>query len=73
MAYKVYQVKIDYLTAISAIMNNYDADQASDLITKDQWNLIASFSSFENASLFIDAIWEAKGFELLYTIREEKD
>lgn len=73
MPYKVYQVKIEYSTAISAIMNNYDADQASDLISKDQWNLIASFSSFEYASLFIDAIWESRGFEHLYTIREEKD
>lgn len=73
MAYKVYQVDIDHSIAITAIMNNYDADQASDLITKDKWSLIASFSSFENASLFIDAIWEAKGFEHLYTIREEKD
>ena len=73
MVYKVYQVDIDHSTAITAIMNNYDADQASDLISKDQWNLIASFSKFEDASLFIDAIWESRGFEHLYTIREEKD
>ena len=73
MSYKVYQVKVEYSTAILAIMNNYDANQTSDLISKDQWNLIASFSNFEDASLFIDAIWESSGFEHLYTIREEKD
>lgn len=73
MSYKVYQVKVEYSTAITAIMNNYDANQTSDLISKDQWNLIASFSNFEDASLFIDAIWESRGFEHLYTIREEKD
>ena len=73
MLYKVYQVKIEYSVAISAIMNNYDADQTSDLIPTDQWNLIASFSNFEDASLFIDAIWESRGLEHLYTIREEKD
>lgn len=73
MGWKVYKVPIDHKQAIEAIMKGYDADEAAELVPRDQWTYMACFEEVNDVGLFVDALYMPDGYTAIYTIREEKE